>query len=375
MLNSYTIAISAILALGGIIPAAQAELTTGSVETLQADDSIQQISDQLSGTWVTKTPFRTIENEDGSTTDQFMTMSIAQVEIPGMENTMYTESALADTPWSPFRHAIFQLYTYKGKVRLRTYTIAMQEDSMNLLTGMTGAPHHFTGVTKDQLIATLDVELESTGGGFTGSTPYPYPTGVGGAVEMTSSVTFDGTTLTTADRGYDAEGQVVWGAGEDSSYQFVKTEPYIVASEREDGLVILDYPSSQTDMVVQERDEMSVHYYGFLTDGTIFDSSYSRGVPYSFVYPPGNRAIVGWGDGMVGLSADARRKLIIPGDLGYGPGGNPRAKIPGDSTLVFNVHLAQLNRPEPAGDAGTTEPAESGIKGSMRPGHEGHDHD
>jgi FKBP-type peptidyl-prolyl cis-trans isomerase/CpeT/CpcT family (DUF1001) len=354
---------------------AQAELTSESLESVSLDNSIQQIADQLSGTWMTNTPFQSIENEDGSTTDQFMTMSIAQVEIDGMENTMYTESALSDSPWSPFRHAIFQLYTYKGKVRLRTYTISMPEDSLKLLSGMTGAPEYFTGVTQDQLIATLDVELESTGSGFTGSTPYPYPTGIGGAVEMTSSVTFDGTTLTTADRGYDADGQVVWGAGEDSSYQFVKTESYIVASEREDGLVIMDYPASQSDMVVQERDEMHVHYYGFLTDGTIFDTSYSRGVPYSFVYPPGNRAIVGWGDGMEALSAGAHRKLIIPGDLGYGPGGNPRAKIPGDSTLVFNVFLEKLNRPEPSGDAGTGESSKSAIKGSVQPGHEGHDHD
>jgi hypothetical protein len=369
MRNSSIIALSVATLFVGGMPAPAAESNVSSVE--MSAGSIDQIAAQLSGTWITNEPFQYLESEDGGTTGQYMVMSIAPVQIEGMENTLYTESALADSPWDPFRHAIFQLYDYKGKVRLRTYTIAAPEDSLGLLTGMTAIPERFEGITKDQLIATLDVELDSTGSGFSGSTPYPYPTGVGGAVEMTSAITFDGTTLTTADRGYDAQGNVVWGAGEDSSYQFVQTEPYIVATERENGLVVLDYPASQTDMVVQEGDEMQVHYYGYLTDGSIFDSSYSRGVPYGFRFPPGNRAIVGWGEGMVGLSKNGRRKLIIPGNLGYGPSGNPRAQIPGNATLVFNVHLAELTRPE-----NVTESAIKGaeVKRQMEAGHEGHDH-
>lgn len=375
MRNSFIIAFSASLTLLGSTPSQATEFSVRSVEVTASP--IDQIADQLSGTWVTNAPFRSIENEDGGTTDQYMMMSIAPVQIEGMEHTMYIESSLSDSTWDPFRQAIFQLYEYKGKVRLRTYTIAATEDSLGLLDGMTAVPELFVGVSMDQLIATLDVELDSSGSGFSGSTPYPYPTGVGGAVEMTSSIIFDGTTLTTADRGYDAQGNVVWGAGEDSSYQFVQTEPYVVASEQENGLIILDYPASQTDMVVQEGDEMQVHYYGYLTDGSIFDTSYSRGVPYGFRFPPGNRAIVGWGEGMVGLSKDGRRKLIIPSDLGYGPSGNPRAQIPGGATLVFNVHLAGLNRPEPAPESSMENEEEAGHEGHDHghDDHEGHDHD
>jgi len=371
MLKNHRVAVLVSVALLGSVSNALANerpLMT-ETETISASQ-MDQIAAQLAGTWKTTELYQTTQTDDGSTQEIFMLMSIAPVAIEGMENTMYVESVLSNTPWSPFRQAIFQLYEYKGKVRLRTYTMAVGDDALSVYAGMTASPTYFGGLDKKQLIATLDVELDANGSGFSGSTPYPYPTGVGGAVEMTSSVTFDGTTLTTADRGYDANGVVVWGAGEDASYAFEQVEPYAAATERDDGLVIVEYPDSGSDMVVQDGDQMHVHYSGYLADGTMFDSSYPRNQPFVFAFPPGKRAIVGWGIGMEGLSKGAHRKLIIPGDLGYGPGGNPRAGIPGDATLIFNISLVQIDRPEPveeASDESTTEsaPVES---------HEGHDH-
>lgn len=344
--------------------AVSAELPeTGLAETIpetsyiSSDEQIARVADLIAGTWKTDTPIQTETLEDGGSEDIFMMMSIEPVVIDGMDHTMYAESVLSGSPWAPFRQAVFQLYNYKGKVRLRTYTIAMSSESLGLLAGMNATPSYFEGVSKEQLIATLDVELDVSGSGFSGSTPYPYPTGVGGAIEMTSSMTLNGDSMTVADRGYDAEGNVVWGAGADSAYTFSRANDYAVQAQREDALIVIDYPSSITDAVVAEGDEMHVDYYGFLGDGSVFDSSYSRGTPYAFVYPPGKRAIDGWGMGMDGLSLDGRRKLIIPGDLAYGPGGNPRANIPGDTTLYFNVHLAHMVRAEPA----VEEPDSDGV--------------
>ncbi len=341
--------------------------------TASSTSPIDQIAGQLTGTWKTTEPYQTTQTDDGSAQEVFMLMSVAPVMIEGMDNTMYVESALSNAPWSPFRQAVFQLYEYKGKVRLRTYTMAVSDDTLGVSAGMVAAPAYFGGVEKKQLIATLDVELDANGSGFSGSTPYPYPTGVGGAVEMTSSVTFDGTTLTTADRGYDANGAVVWGAGQDASYTFERVEPYAVANERDDGLVIIEYPGSGSEMVVQDGDQMHVHYSGYLADGMMFDSSYPRNQPFVFAFPPGDRAIVGWGIGMEGLSLGAHRKLIIPGDMGYGPNGNPRAKIPGDATLIFNINLVHIDRPEPVEEAADDSATESGQPVQVDP-HEGHGH-
>ena len=339
-----TVVFAAIITIAGFSQFTNAsELKTN--ESTIAEAPLAQIADQLTGTWQTTKPIEESLDESGNTIT--MVLSIAPVSIDGMDNTLYAESVRSNTPWDPFRQVIFQLYDYKGKARLRTYTIAISQDSIGLYDGLTAAPESFPPLDKNQLIATLDVEISTTSNGFSGSTPYPYPTGVMNAVEMTSSVTFDGTTLTTADRGYDAQGNIVWGAAEDASYAFTRAAPYAVATQQDQGLITIDYPMSFKGEPVQEGDSMHAHYTGFMNDGSIFDSSYSRGEPYMFRYPPGTRAIVGWGMGMVGLSEGAHRKLIIPSAIAYGPSGNPRASIPGDQDLFFNVYLPQIDRPEP----------------------------
>ena len=357
MHKNFCTALAATIVLSGAaIGAFIEESTLAMEESVLQDSPMDQVTSQLTGTWMTTQPYEVRVSDDGSSQNIFIVMSVTPVTIQGMDNTMYAESSLSNTPWAPFRQSVFQLYEYKGKVRLRTYTLAVDEDMKGMLIGMTAVPSMFSGLSKEQLIATLDVELDVSPNGFSGSTPYPYPTGVLGAVEMTSSVAFDGTTLTTADRGYGAQGNVVWGADEDSSYTFERTAPYTSTTIKDNGLVIIDYPISVSDMGVQDGDEMHVHYSGYLPDGMKFDSSYDRDQPFAFHFPPGNRAIPGWGFGMEGLTLNAHRKLIIPSDIGYGPAGNPRANIPGDSTLIFNIHLVHVERPEPT----PVEPVKAG---------------
>lgn len=85
-------------------------------------------------------------------------------------------------------------------------------------------------------------------------------------------------------------------------------------------------------------DRVQVHYAGWLTDGTLFDSSYGRGEPMDV---PIGRVIPGWNEGLQLMKAGAVYRFSIPPALAYGdkPAGE---KIPANSTLVFYVNLVKL---------------------------------
>jgi len=85
-------------------------------------------------------------------------------------------------------------------------------------------------------------------------------------------------------------------------------------------------------------DRVEVHYTGWLTDGTKFDSSYDRGKPITF---PLRGVIAGWTEGVGMMKPGGKRRLIIPPDLGYGKRGNPPT-IPGNAYLVFDVELLSI---------------------------------
>jgi len=94
-----------------------------------------------------------------------------------------------------------------------------------------------------------------------------------------------------------------------------------------------------TGAPVVAGDALTVHYVGALPDGTVFDSSVERGVPFEFTIGAGT-VIQGWEQGLLGMKKGGQRLLVIPPSLGYGATGV--GNIPPNSTLVFQVELLEI---------------------------------
>ncbi len=82
------------------------------------------------------------------------------------------------------------------------------------------------------------------------------------------------------------------------------------------------------------ENQVTVHYHGTLTDGTVFDSSVDRGKPATF---PLNGVVPGWQVGIPKFGKGGKGKLIIPSGMAYGS--RPAGKIPPNSCLIFDVEV------------------------------------
>ena len=106
------------------------------------------------------------------------------------------------------------------------------------------------------------------------------------------------------------------------------------------GLKYEDITEGEGDLA-EAGQTVSVHYTGWLTDGSKFDSSKDRDMPFDFPLG-GGRVIRGWDEGVQGMKVGGIRKLTIPPQLGYGAAG-AGGVIPPNATLVFEVELLETN--------------------------------
>lgn len=97
-------------------------------------------------------------------------------------------------------------------------------------------------------------------------------------------------------------------------------------------------------------DQLTVHYVGKISDGTVFDESWSTGQPFPVTIGTG-QVIKGWDEGLVGAKIGERRRLVLGADNAYGA--QEAGEIPANSPLAFEVDVIDIA----PGDTAATAPA------------------
>lgn len=121
-------------------------------------------------------------------------------------------------------------------------------------------------------------------------------------------------------------------------------EKYLAENAKKDGVIVtssgLQYTvlKEGTGKSPKATDSVKCHYEGFLTDGTLFDSSIQRGEPATF---PLGGVIKGWTEGLQLMKEGGKTRFFIPYNLGYGEAGASGA-IPPYAALIFDVELIEV---------------------------------
>lgn len=104
------------------------------------------------------------------------------------------------------------------------------------------------------------------------------------------------------------------------------------------GLKYAIVKEGEGELVGKEK-QVTVHYSGFLLDGTKFDSSVERDEPFTFVAGVG-QVIPGWDEGVLLMKKGSKARLIVPSNLAYGD--RDLGKIPPNSSLIFDVEVLDI---------------------------------
>jgi peptidylprolyl isomerase/FKBP-type peptidyl-prolyl cis-trans isomerase FkpA len=301
----------------------------------------EKVANRLIGTWKSTAP---ISGGPGAPAFD-VTMSVAPVRIEGLPNAMYCEVARVDNFRAPFRQTILALSNVRGNIRLQTFEFRTPEGINRSLYNIWAANETFNSITSKDLVATLALDFTQAGDTMTARTPHAYPTATGGAVEMTSELVLTPTGIRTSDRGFGADGAQVWGPAEGTSYEFARWEAPMKVRRMQGGLTFFEYNGPLAGPTAQAGEQITANYTGYLRNGTIFDSSFTRNIP--FTYRKGQPLIEGWNIAMEDMQKGTSRRLIIPPELAYGPTGNRNRTVPPNAWLTFDVEILDIAPPPP----------------------------
>ena len=129
----------------------------------------------------------------------------------------------------------------------------------------------------------------------------------------------------------------------------------------------LDYVDTKvgTGELAGAKKWYTIEYTGYLTNGTVFDSSKGK-KPITIPYGQ-HHVIPGWDTGFAGMRVGGKRRLIIPFQLAYGATSPQGSGIPPRSMLVFDVELVKISDEEPKPEPPPAPPAKPAAPAGTQP--------
>lgn len=315
-----------------------------------SDPEIARIGEMLVGSYRSKAPVQQHEG-DGSAE---VWVHIAHTAIEGLPDALYIEAHRADAPDRPYRQSFAQLSKGGGRIHLRTFEPARFVDGLDAYAGFWIIPDQFPPLKREQMIATMDIVLqESPAGVFEGASRHAYPTDLLGAMEMTGAIRFDGQTLAFADRGFDAEGNLVWGPPEGEWIEMVREDYPLAVRQSETGLTILTYPG-EFSQYPKDGDSVRFAYTGWLWDsGKKFASSDDDGILPEVTWPVAKNTLNwAWEETVQDMALGMSRRIISPPERAFRARGWPQKGVPPMARIVFHLKLVNIDPPQENAGAG-----------------------
>jgi hypothetical protein len=296
--------------------------------------------------------FRSRERTDGLPA---MRWNAAPIKVEGLSNAVYFEVAREDDPSRPFRSGVMTFWRRPGPTEkeliLRVCDIGGSPSFREAIAGLWAHPESLPTLKVTDLIPTVDMVGRETpqtlGYNFNVDPDRRFPTFRDGAVTFQSMLLVTERALSTADRGYDADGNTVWAPPSNTGPSFERVPSPAKVDARPDGLVVITIiPPAPDAPTLVDGGELTAHYTGWLSTGTQFDSSRQEGREPLRLRLPGG-VIQGWNEGLKGIAKGERRRLVIPPALGYGERGAGRGVIPPNATLIFDVEAVHIDNTLP----------------------------
>ncbi|MFG0327563.1 MAG: CpcT/CpeT family chromophore lyase [Phycisphaerales bacterium JB037] len=300
-----------------------------------SSESIARVGEMLEGSWKSAAP---VAGADPSDSVDIL-MHIARVKVDGHRDVMYLELARIDQPDMPYRQALLQLIEANGQMRLRTYEVASQGDGMIAYAGAWAAYEWFPANVGSRLIATMDIMLEPSSDGYAGKTRHPYATALGGALDMTSSISIEPGRVTTHDQGFDAAGNKVWG-------QPITFQPYdpgfdVIRDDR--GLVYIDYNLHDDSETPAEGDAILWAFQTWLHSNArlVGDSDFEE-VAIQYAYPLGRQFLAGLRAPLYEAHEGRTVRAFLPAELAYGNRGWKVRMIPENEPVIYYLRCVRI---------------------------------